>query len=265
MKGPFATLDLITVAILVAGSMTNAPAIIIRKLNGTTVEVGSVSGSVTRVDQGRHTFTIRWQGKGLTKMEYYYFSNEQTYRVTDSTVYKNGSWANMTNGIVVRITGHSNVADTVEFTNAGLDSEANEQNARTYHDRGLAKQKKGDLNGAMADYNQALKLNPRDAGVYIDRGNVMSTKGDLDGAMADYNQAITLNPKLAVGYNNRGNVKFKKGDLGGAIADYNQAIQLNPRYGLAYRNRGRAKRHKGDLDGAIADFDRAIKLGVTTD
>src|SRR5215469_6512565 len=80
--------------------------------------------------------------------------------------------------------------------------EANVQNARTYHERGLAKKKKGDLNEAMADYNQALKLNP----------------------------------KLAVGYNNRGNVKLRKGDPGGAIADYNQAIQLNPRYGLAYRN-----------------------------
>jgi hypothetical protein len=31
--------------------------------------------------------------------------------------------------------------------------EANVQNAVTYFDRGLAKQKKGDLDGAMADYN----------------------------------------------------------------------------------------------------------------
>ena len=128
-------------------------------------------------------------------MGYYYFSNEQTYRVTDSTVYKNGSWANMTNGIVVRITGHSNVADTVEFTNAGLDSEAHEQNARTYHDRGLAKRKKGDLNGAMADYNQAIQLNPKYAAAYKNRGNAKRKKGDLNGANADFNQAIELGLK----------------------------------------------------------------------
>jgi tetratricopeptide (TPR) repeat protein len=81
--------------------------------------------------------------------------------------------------------------------------EANAQNAVTYEARGLAKQKKGDLNGAMADYNQALKLNPKAGGAYIGRGNVRFTKGDLDGAIADYNQALRLNPKLAVGYNNR--------------------------------------------------------------
>jgi tetratricopeptide (TPR) repeat protein len=190
MKSLFAALNLITVAILVAGSMTDAPAIIIRKLNGTTVEVGSVSGSVTHVDQNRHTFTIRWQGKGLTKMEYHYFSYEQTYRVTGSTVYKNGSWANMTNGIVVRITGQSDVADTVEFTNAGFKPEANAENAGTYNARGFAKQKKGDLDGAMADYNQAIKLDPKFAGAYNNRGNIKLKKNDLNGAMADYNQAI---------------------------------------------------------------------------
>src|SRR5271166_5173101 len=117
------------------------------------------------------------------------------------------------------------------FGQQTANQEANSQNAVTYNERGLAKFK----------------------------------KGDLDGAMADYNQAIKLNPKHAAPYNNRGNVKLRKGDLNGAIADYNQAIELNPQYGLAYRNRGNAKRKKGDLDGAIADFNRAIKLGVATD
>jgi hypothetical protein len=51
-------------------------------------------------------------------MGYYHFSYEQTYRVADSTTYKNGSWANITKGIVVLISGHSDVADTVQFINA---------------------------------------------------------------------------------------------------------------------------------------------------
>jgi Flp pilus assembly protein TadD len=32
------------------------------------------------------------------------------------------------------------------------------QNASTYEARGLAKERKGDLDGAMADYNQAIKF-----------------------------------------------------------------------------------------------------------
>jgi tetratricopeptide (TPR) repeat protein len=282
MKRPFSALNLVALAILFAGSLTNAPAIMIRKLNGTALEVGYISGTVGHVEQKQHSFSLRWQGKGLTQMEHHYFSYEETYRITGGTVYKNGSWADMKNGIRVRITGHSDVADTVEFTtqiaakvgagdehretgNSLFNSTAEAQNAVSYFDRGFAKQKKGDLDGAMADYNQAVKLNPKDASAYNNRGNVKFTKGDLNGAMADYNLAIKSNPKYAAAYNNLGNVKLRKGDPNGALADLNQAIDLNPQYGLAYRNRGNAKRKKGDLDGAIADFNLAIKLGVTNE
>src|SRR5215468_2684176 len=88
--------------------------------------------------------------------------------------------------------------------------EANVQYAATYIDRGLAKQKKGDLDGAMADYNKAIELNPKSATAYNNRGAIRSTKGDLNGALGDFNQAIRLNPNYALPYNNRGNVKLKK-------------------------------------------------------
>jgi len=38
--------------------------------------------------------------------------------------------------------------------------------------------------------------------------------GDLDGAIANYNQAIELNPNDPIGYNNRGLAKEKKGGCG---------------------------------------------------
>jgi tetratricopeptide (TPR) repeat protein len=282
-KIPLSALKFIAVAILLAESVTNAAAIAIRNARGAVIEVGYLSGTVIRVDQNRHGFTITWKGKGMLKMERYWPSYQEDYQVTDSTVYKNGSWANMQNGSHVRIAGHSYVATFVEFTtqiadmaagaadqhratgNSLFNSTTETENAVTYFDRGLAKQKKGDLDGAMADYNQAIKLNPKYPAAYDGLGITKFKKGDLDGAMADYNQAIKLNPNFAGPYNNRGVVKFRKGDLDGAMADYNQAIELNQQYGLAYRNRGNAKRKKGDLDGAISDFNRAIKLGVTTD
>jgi tetratricopeptide (TPR) repeat protein len=70
--------------------------------------------------------------------------------------------------------------------------EANVQNAVTYSDRGLAKEKKGDLDGAMADTNQAIKLNPKTSAAYDNRGSVKLLRGDLDGAISAYNQAIKL-------------------------------------------------------------------------
>ena len=55
--------------------------------------------------------------------------------------------------------------------------------------------------------------------------------------MADYDQAVKLNPNYAIACNNRGILSQMKGDLTGAIADYNQSIKLNPNNALAYNNR----------------------------
>jgi tetratricopeptide (TPR) repeat protein len=257
MKLNFPALRL-AVAVFLAASIAKAPAITIKKLNWAAMETAYVSGTVTHVDQNRHSFTLRWQGKGLTKMEHHYFSYEQNYRVTDGTVYKNGSWADIKNGIRVRISGHSDVADTVEFARRT----GAQQNATTVNQQGLAKQNKGDWDGAMADYNQAIRLDPKYSAAYDNRGNVKRQKGDLNGAMTDIDQAISLNPKNAIAYFNRARVKETKGDLDGAIADLSQAISLNPRYAAAYRDRGNVKRKKGDISGANADFNQAVKLGA---
>lgn len=46
--------------------------------------------------------------------------------------------------------------------------------AKDFFIRGRDKYKKGDFQGAIADYNQALRLNPNDAEAYLNRGRVRS-------------------------------------------------------------------------------------------
>ena len=55
------------------------------------------------------------------------------------------------------------------FGHQTVNQEANLENAGTYVERGIAKQKKRDLDGAMADQNQAIQLNPINAIAYTDR------------------------------------------------------------------------------------------------
>ena len=100
--------------------------------------------------------------------------------------------------------------------------------AEIYYNRGNARYKLGDKQGAIQDYNQAIKINPNEAKAYYGRGNVRSDLGDKQGAIQDYNQAIKINPKDAEAYYNRGFVRSKLGDKQGAIDDYNQAIKINP-------------------------------------
>jgi len=80
----------------------------------------------------------------------------------------------------------------------------------------------GDPSRALADF---------DAMVYVNRGEVKQLKGDLDGALVDFNKGIELNPsnpKYAITYANRGAMKYVRGDTNGAKADFEKAIALNP-------------------------------------
>jgi tetratricopeptide (TPR) repeat protein len=168
--------------------------------------------------------------------------------------------------------------------------------AITYNNRGWGWTKKGDLDRAIADYNEAIRLDPAYTNAYNNRASVWTRKGAHDRAIADYNEVIRLNPSSASAYSNRGRSWKAKGDLDRAIADYteairldasngnfftsrchalndkgephraladcNEAIRLNPKDGFAYNNRGDSYNKRGQLDDALRDFEEAIRLGV---
>jgi len=132
--------------------------------------------------------------------------------------------------------------------------------AEGYLTRGVARYKLGDTQGAIADYNQTLKINPNFALAYNNRGAARSDLGDNQGAIADYDQALRINPNDVFAYNNRGLARSDLGDKQGAIADYNQALKINPNFAKAYYNRGSIRYKLGDKQGAIADYNQALKI-----
>jgi Flp pilus assembly protein TadD len=126
--------------------------------------------------------------------------------------------------------------------------------------QGVDKQNKGDNQGAIIAYNEAIRLNPNLAEAYNNRGIVRKDLGDKQGAIDDYTLAIKFNPNLAKAYYNRGIVRNDLGDKPGAIDDFNLAIKFNPNYAQAYNNRGVVRDELGDKPGAIDDFNLAIKF-----
>ena len=89
-------------------------------------------------------------------------------------------------------------------------------------------------------------------------------RGRCDLAIAEYSQAIALDPGFAEAYNNRAYTYMMKQSYRQALADLNQAIRLRPDYAHALMNRGDIYNY--DLINrplAIADYERLIALGPT--
>ena len=133
-------------------------------------------------------------------------------------------------------------------------------NAVAYANRGAAKILAGNPQGAIADLDKAIEINPGDAAAYGERGNAKARKGDLDGAIEDFTKVIEIDPADAAAYGERGNAKARKGDLASAIKDFTEAIEIEPAEAEAHYSRGIAKQNRKDLNGAIADFTQATGI-----
>jgi tetratricopeptide (TPR) repeat protein len=138
-------------------------------------------------------------------------------------------------------------------------------NPESFGNRALAWKAKGDLDRAIADYDDAILLNPNYAPAYAARGAILRLKGDLDRSLADLDKAVSLNPRSATFMYLRGETLRENGALDKAIADYDEALRLIPGLAAVYATRGLAYEGKGDLAKARADFDKALKLPSVSD
>jgi tetratricopeptide (TPR) repeat protein len=99
--------------------------------------------------------------------------------------------------------------------------------------------------GAYAS-NHIGAIFPEPAVLLYNRGVTRYDLRDWDGAINDFDEALRLNPLRVMAWIKRGNARFNKGDLDEAINDFNQAIRLDPRSVIAWNNRGLAWQNRRD-------------------
>src|SRR5262249_46947134 len=87
------------------------------------------------------------------------------------------------------VAGCSRAIDSHQYTGRSL--------ARLYAGRGVTYLAQGDLDHALADFNESMRVDPTYARAYNDRGITWYRTGDLDRAIADYDQAIRPTPDAA--------------------------------------------------------------------
>lgn len=93
--------------------------------------------------------------------------------------------------------------------------------------QGEAKLQSGDYRGAVAAYNQVLRLDAANINAYISRGVARFGLGDKQGAIKDFTQAIELNANDADVYRKRGGVYMTLGNKRAAREDFQQAAKLS--------------------------------------
>jgi len=134
------------------------------------------------------------------------------------------------------------------------------QKAANFSNQGSLKVQKGDVPGAIANFTQALVLNPNIPQAYLGLGIATSRQGNKQQAVYNYDRALQFNPNLAEAYFGRGQAYYELGNKQKAIGDYEQAIRVNPNYGLAYLERGAIRCMLGTKSQAVSDFQQAGEL-----
>jgi len=166
--------------------------------------------------------------------------------------------------------------------------------SENYNSRGPVYVKMGDDAKALADFNEAIRLNHDNWSAYVNRQNVYDRQGEYDKQIADLEETIRLQPDndtmhilLAQAYNSkkendraiavldrllqkkpenydayrvRANLHFQVKEYDAVIADANELIRLKPDAAEGYSNRAMAFYIKRDFDDAIADITQAIRL-----
>lgn len=97
---------------------------------------------------------------------------------------------------------------------------------------------------------------------HVKSGISLSEQGRLSEAVAEFDEAIRLDPKLVQAYYHRGNVYRILGQYELAFQNYTDAIRLDTQFAPAYANRAVVFAFLGDQASARRDLEKAARLGI---
>jgi tetratricopeptide (TPR) repeat protein len=120
----------------------------------------------------------------------------------------------------------------------------------------------GDLEASMANHERAISLDPEDGWAYMERGYTRRDLGqDIEGALTDFNQAIRLNPFSPDALLARALLYgWDLGEHDPAFADLERCHEVDPNYYWCFFDEAQLRDDLGDTDAAVANFERYLEL-----
>ena len=134
------------------------------------------------------------------------------------------------------------------------------ESAEFYKNSGNDKLDNEDYKGAISDFTEAIKINPKDPDAYKGRGIAKSNLEDDKGAISDFNKAIEINPEDGDAYYDRGYSKEMLKDFKGALSDYNKATEFIPENADLYMDLHFLKISLEDFKGAVSARNKSLEL-----
>jgi tetratricopeptide (TPR) repeat protein len=125
---------------------------------------------------------------------------------------------------------------------------------------GAIYQQLGQLDLAVIQYQQAIRIRPDFAPAHNNLGTLLQKQGKLDQSAVHLRQAIRINPEYSKAHNNLGVTRLAQGRLGEAEDHLRQALTTNPQMAEAHFNLGRVYGRRRQLDQAVAEYEEALRL-----
>ncbi len=115
---------------------------------------------------------------------------------------------------------------------------------------------------AIVNYDTAIILGSENYSVFFNRAFAKEKIGDLQGAIKDYSKTISLKDDFLKAYSSRGNVFFKLKKYEKALADYDLAILFDDTNSAAFYNRALTHHYLKNKTQACQDLEKALNLGM---
>jgi len=141
--------------------------------------------------------------------------------------------------------------------------------ADAFAHRGYVFQKQHQLDDALSDFNQSLRLDGNNYLALFLRGLLLGDIGNFKAALGDLDAALTQQPDNREALQARGQVHVlraqkdeatRKDELEDALKDFEHSIQLDPKDPNGHTGRGGVNYLKGDFKEAVEDYTQAVEL-----
>ncbi|HZR82743.1 MAG TPA: tetratricopeptide repeat protein [Candidatus Binatia bacterium] len=131
--------------------------------------------------------------------------------------------------------------------------------AMAYYDRGRAVAESGRPADAVADYREALRLDPTYVAAYNELGLALAATGRFDEAIPLYRDAIRLDPGIAPAHNNLAIALESTGRVDEALAEYAETVRLAPDQPRGRLNLGSLLLGRGRAREALLQYDELLR------